>query len=276
MKLYKTTILSVAAGFLCSLNATAQTFNYNNGDLLLGFRTPGGTSDLVVDIGAASLYSGASGPITISGNYYNSSQLTDAGLTLNNLYFSVFGDISPGSSYPGTANTLWVTAPQAINPIQAPAWSAQTSANQGNTRSQMESIAFGATYTSFGEAASADNTATAVVVPSSLDLTGEGALSYTVGIGPNGNFNGNFGSNNNIEQSTSANFSSGVVNYDSVRSDLFTMVPGSNGSYLGFFQLDPDGTLTFNPEPVPEPTTWAAFGLGLVGLAGWRRIIRKS
>ena len=40
MKSYKLAILTVAAGFLWSLNATAQTFNYNNGDLLLGFRTP--------------------------------------------------------------------------------------------------------------------------------------------------------------------------------------------------------------------------------------------
>ena len=48
------------------------------------------------------------------------------------------------------------------------------------------------------------------MVPSSLNLAGEGALSYTVGIGPNGNFNGNFGSNNNIEQDTAANFTSGT------------------------------------------------------------------
>jgi hypothetical protein len=275
MKSYKLAILTAAAGFLWSLNATAQTFTYNNSDLLLGFRTPGGTSDLIVDIGAASLYTGATGPITISGNYYTSQQLSDASLSLNNLYFSVFGDVSPGN--PGTANTLWVTAPQVNNPIQATPWSAQTSQQQALTRSQIESIAYGATYTSFGEAASADNTATAVVVPSGLDLTGEGALSYTSGIGPNGNFAGNFGSNNNIEQDTPATFTSGTSdNSGVVRSDLFEMVPGSSGSYLGYFELNDSGTLTFNPEPVPEPTTWAVFGMGLAGLAGWRRITRKS
>ena len=99
MKSYKLAVLTAAAGFLWSLSATAQTFNYNNGDLLLGLRTPGGNSDLIVDIGAASLYANATGPITISGNYFTSSQLTDAGLSLNNLYFSVFGDISP--AHPG-------------------------------------------------------------------------------------------------------------------------------------------------------------------------------
>lgn len=271
MKSYKLAILTVAAGFLWSLDATAQTFNYNNGDLLLGFRTPNGTSDLVVDIGAASLYTGATGPITISGNYFTSSQLSDAGLSLNNLYFSVFGDISPG--FPGTANTLWVTAPQSDYFIQATPWAAQTSNQQGLTRSQMESIAYGATYTSFGLAPSADNTASAVVVPSSLNLGGESALSYTTGIGANGNFNGNFGSNNNIEQDTSATFSSGT---SPIRTDLYEMIPGSSGSYVGFFELDPNGTLVFSPEPVPEPTTWATFGMGLMGLVGWRRITRKS
>jgi hypothetical protein len=271
MKSYKLAVLTAAAGFLWSLSATAQTFNYNNGDLLLGLRTPGGNSDLIVDIGAASLYANATGPITISGNYFTSSQLTDAGLSLNNLYFSVFGDIAPG--YPGTANTLWVTDPQLSNIIEATPWTPQTSANQGNTRAQMESIAFGATYTSFTEAASADNTISAVIVPSSLNISGEGALSYTIGIGPNGNFNGNFGSNNDIEQDTSATFTSGT---SPVRTDLFEMTPGSSGTYLGYFELDPNGTLTFDPQPVPEPTTMAAFGMGLIGLAGWRRITRKS
>ena len=91
----------------------------------------------------------------------------------------------------------------------------------------------------------------------------------------NGNFNGNFGSNNNIEQSTAANFSSSSL-VEGDRLDLFQMTPGSSGSYVGFFELDPNGTLTFNPEPVTEPATFAMFGLGLAGLAGWRRITRKN
>ena len=267
MKPYKLAILTAAAGSLLSLNAMAQVFNYNTGDLLLGFRTASGTSDLVVDIGSASLYTGATGPITISGNYYTGSQLTSAGLSLNNLTFSVFGDSASGS--------LWVTRPLADPNVSVAPFAAQNLASLNIAGAQMDSISYGAVYTSYLNASGPNNTISAVVVPSSLNLGSEGALSYTTGIGANGNFNGAFGSNNNIEQSTPADFTTGSY-VEGDRSFLFEMDPGANGSYVGFFELDPNGTLTFNPEPVPEPGTFAMFGMGLAGLAGWRRIARKS
>ena len=250
MKIHKLAALT-AAGVLWSLNASAQ-FSYNNSDLLLGFRTPGGTSDLLVDIGSVSLYTGATTPITISGNYYTSSQLTDAGLNLNNLYFAVFGDVSPG--YPATYgpyNTLWV---------------AQTSTQLGFSRSRIESIGAGGNFLGATTSPGADNTATAIVTSDSFSQSGDN--SYAAGMGPNGNFQGNFGSNNNIENNTPLSFTSG-----SIISDLYEMRPNQDGLLLGQFVLTSDGALTFNP--VPEPTTWATLGLGLLGLAGWRRILCK-
>ncbi len=267
MKINKLAVLTAAAGFLWSLNASAQ-FSYNNSDLLLGFRTPGGTSDLLVDIGSVSLYTGATGPIAISGNYYTASQLTDAGLSLNNLYFSVFGDVSPG--YPttyGPYNTLWVTAPESVPGTLTTPWAAQTSAQLATSRSRIESIGAGGTFLGATTSPGSDNTATAIVTSDSFSQSGD--TSYAIGIGPNGNFQGNFGSNNNIENSTPGSFTSG-----SVISDLYEMRPNQGGLLLGEFVLTSNGALTFNP--VPEPTTWATLGLGLLGLAGWRRILRKN
>ena len=267
MKTFKLAIPLAAAGFLWSLNASAQ-FTYNNSDLLLGFRTPGGTSDLLVDIGSVSLYTGATAPITISGNYYTASQLTDAGLSLNNLYFSVFGDVSPG--YPATYgpyNTLWVTAPEAVPGTLTTPWAAQTSTQLGFSRSRIESIGAGGNFLGATTAPGADNTANAIVTSDSFSQSGDN--SYAVGIGPNGNFQGNFGSDNNIENITPGSFTSGGV-----ISDLYEMRPDQGGLLLGQFELASDGTMTFNP--VPEPTTWATFGMGLLGLAGWRRIFCKN
>jgi hypothetical protein len=43
---------------------------------------------------------------------------------------------------------------------------------------------------------------------------------------------------------------------------------------LGDFQLNIDGSLTYNP--VPEPATWAMFGSGFLVLTVVRRFGRKS
>jgi hypothetical protein len=228
---------------------------------------------LLVNIGSVSLYANASGPITISGTYFTGSQLTAAGLSLNNLSFSIFGDVAPG--YPtnnGPVNTLWVTSPESPSGTQTTPWSAQNSSQLATSRSRVESVGSGGNYWgSLNPADSVTNTLTAVITPDNLNLGS--ILSYASGIGSGGNFQGNFGSNNNIEDNTGAGFTGGST---PAIADLYVMRPNQDGVLVGVFQLDPNGTLTFNPAPVPEPTTWAMFGMGILGLAGWRRILNRK
>src|SRR5271170_975915 len=205
MKLSKWIFLSAATAVMWSVNASAQ-FNYddNSDELMLGFRTVSGSSDLLVNIGSASLYADATGPITISGTYYTSQQLTDASLSLNNLYFSVFGGMYSGNP---TNVTLWVTAPETTPGTQTTPWSAQNSAQLNTTRSPIESIGDGGDFLGFIDSVGTDNTTTAIVEPDSYSQPGDN--SYHMGIGDNGNFGGSFGSNNNTENSTASNFTSG-------------------------------------------------------------------
>ena len=71
----------------------------------------------------------------------------------------------------------------------------------------------------------------------------------------NGNFNAFQG---NIENTLSSTFVTGGSN---ARSELYQMAPGSgNGTFLGYFELTPGGSLSF--VAVPEP---GMFGVGVAG-----------
>jgi hypothetical protein len=270
MKMKKIAVLSaVAAGLLWGAVADAQVFNYNPGDLLLGLRTPGSADDLVVDIGSSSIYTGGIGPFIISGsgglNLYTSQQFSDAGLNINNLYFSVFG----ASSLP-TVN-LWMSGNSD--------WTAHGTGSQGPTAGIITGIANGANDISSQSGAGVDNTTTAVVVPSSYNTGGD--TSYTVGIGSSGNLSGYF--QGDIEGTTAfyngsnyvaSSFSSGSTPVFLNLYELDAVNSGNAGKLLGDFELDPNGTLTF--DPAPEPATWATLGAGMILLAAVRKFRRTA
>jgi hypothetical protein len=259
MKYHKLAVLSaVAAVSFAGLNASAQ-LNYNQGDLLLGFRNPTAGNDMVVDIGTAgNLVAAATaggGSTSISGAYYTSSQFTASGLNFDNLYFSVFGDTS--------GNTLWATA---SSPLGSHSFN-----SQGIAAGQFEAIASGAQDTGY-YGNNAANSPSAVIMPNSFVAGGGTDLSYTKGvIDPNSGVA-------NFAYFPVPNEANTVPGFDTspyfAAVNLYQIAPLAATTQLGYFDLMPNGSLTFNlgVAPVPEPTTWAMLGAGLLALTAVRRM----
>jgi hypothetical protein len=264
MKLRKLTLAMITlAGSIWGWSSSAQ---FATGDLILGFRAAGGSSNnLVVDVGPASTYLSAAAPVDITA--FSVQQITNTFGSLNNLDLSVSGyvDVSGNPSSLGLpANTLFVTGSNPMHALDAN--------GLGITESYLAAIANGAQATSLG---AVSLTGSVVREPSLMNVAGN--LSYYNGIAnPNqtsvGNIHNTWGQS--IEQETSATF--GTDNTPLVL-DFYEYQPGSSGNSLnnplgllvGDFQFNNDGSMVF--EPVPEPTTWAMIGGGFLILTVLRR-----
>lgn len=263
MKISTTIKAAMAAAVFCGTAASAQTFTYNQGDLLAAFRKAG-SPDLIVDLGSASSFQqyGAA-PFSIAG--VNSTLLNSVFGNMDGVYWSVFGYVNTSGSPLGPQNTIWVTDPRSNIATQNDPNSSLTFSGQGQTISKMGAIAAGATS---GYATVLANQI--VEVSSSLNVGGD-PVSYTVGVGPLGDFRGTW--KPNIENLTPTGFGAGST---PEVSDLFQQNPGAAnvGSYLGEFELGNDGVLTFSA--VPEPSTLAMLGAGMMTLVAIRRFGRKQ
>ena len=254
-------LLSIIGSCVLLQSAQAQ-FNYTDRDLLLTFRKiqPGdvGTVDLEVDIGQASTYYNASPGSSFQITTYDPNNQLIALLSdadgLGNLGWSIAGCVSPtqdnGSDPSKPTDTLWVTAPCVDPNTPAPAWVEKSIYQQGPVALKITSILNNAA--TWGESTHTDsvtNTATVAAIPTSSQQADNNLLSD---IGNLGSFWGN------IENTTPSTFSTSTF-ATPARSDLYELKPGSgNGTFLGYFLLGTDGTLTFNaPSAVvsfPAPT----------------------
>jgi len=238
-------LAAVVGGFaLFTGAASAAPFLYTSGELTLTFRKSGNADDYVVNIGKATNYNQVPTGTTFTVTNLSTTQLGAAFPSYNQLKWSAAAAnrleaLNP--NYP--AQTLWISRPRTAASVQSPPWQRRGQSLQGNTGSQIDAVGKNAALASSTLPGGANNTALGVVIPVDNNPN--------VGdpIGVSGNYAGNF--QGNVETLTATNFTSNAANVS--RADLYELLPGSGDArYLGYFELKPNGTLTFN-NPVVAP-----------------------
>lgn len=232
----------------------AAPFLYTPGDLVLVFRQSGNASDYAVNVGRIQQYNALADGTTIPVTHLSTDQLFSAFPSLNGIQWSVGGANRPPLDPGFPLQTIWVTAPRIDPEIQATPWLRKGEFVQGNAASQIEGIGINAALSSSLIPGGPNNTATGVVVPVNAP--------FPVGqlLGTSGNYFDTF--QGNVESIAPDDFEDdpGAVS----RSDLYELLPGTTavgtlnapGRHLGYFELTPDGTLTFNTSaPVAERPT---------------------
>ncbi len=235
---------------------------------MLGFRKTNGASfELVVNIGNVTNFMRlAAGTSTNVAGYAPSNVVTASFSSYNLLQWSVtaaFAGSTPWGGYP--ASTLWFTrartnvSSQSVPPNRSP------SASQQSTRQTILGIAWGAQTNSLNLGSTNSNNNTQRVREPAGDSSG-----LTAYIGdPSDTTYGDLGGALpfSIECTTPGSFSSAV------RSDLYQVVPSGSTDpatgltsgaayFVGYFQLNTDGTMSFTratasvapPPPAPQLT----------------------
>lgn len=238
--------LAVMAGgsVLFAGGLLAQTFQYAAGDLVLAFRQPGNASEYAVNLGRVTQYNNLPAGTVVPVTSLSPEQLRAAFPSLNGLKWSVAAANRPPLEPNYPIQTLWISRPRLELTTQSTPWVRRSSASQGNVGSQIDGVGYNARQSGITLPAGPNNTATGVVIPVTL------SFNISQVIGTSGNYANNF--QGNVENVTPDDFEDDPASVS--RSDLYELLPGSSatgtlnlpGRYLGYFELKPDATLTFN------------------------------
>jgi hypothetical protein len=223
----------------------AQTFNYNNGDLLIGVRTTAGsTYDLVVNAGPVSAFTNLTVGTKITISSLTGTQLQAAFSETNNLSWAAFACIDSGTD----ENTLFMSRARMNLEAQSSPWRRYTLDSQGSVVAKINGVGIGAYSLGLAQAAGPNNTTTAIVEPESANVAPN--YSYRAMLGNLLNWGGTF--QGSPEQDTAANFTTASV---PARSDFYWLPPGGTASthpaaaYLGYFDFNTNGVLTYTAGP---------------------------
>lgn len=251
---------ATCAGFvLLSAISQAATTVYNPGDLFIGFRQAGNNTDYLVNIGSASGFTGASGPITLSigdiatdlSSVFGNNWATDATLS-----WGIFGGSSLAGAGSDPARTLYASRE---NPDGGTATAWNTAASQGTTDGKIQSVG-----TAYAGKESTVNSSVGLIQTNIGTSANNAYGSYQPGGVNAGPGNLAFGYFN---PSIEGNDADGITDASLA---LFRLQqgPSSPGSLVGSFSIGGDGTVTFSP--VPEPSAMAVLA-SAAGLLVFRR-----
>jgi hypothetical protein len=252
----KTGLIALLISFAATEIWAATLTNYAVGDVLICFRKSSSGNDMVVDAGPIAAFTNASVNQRIPITQFTSSQLGLLGTNAVNWSAFTWSDdtVLPVSSQ----GTLFMTKARSNPNIQnTSGWSASSAASQFVViNSDLQTIPPGANV---NLAFKTQNIPTAIVEPddpnnSNPDYTD--GQSYAGALGPNLDFNGDFG--RNPEKTTAANFTAaGVV----VRSDFYQLPPTDSGNpvkYLGLFEFNTNGAMTYVAYATPPAVSTVA------------------
>jgi hypothetical protein len=238
-------LASVAASDTLAGNPPDTLANYSVGDVLVCFQKGG--VDMVVDAGPISIFTNATHNQRITITQYTGTQLAQVGT--NGVNWSAFAWLT--NNY-----TLFITRPRTTLNQQTTPWLDESSPAQSGVALQMAAIPPGA-LDELNLLVYPVSTSTAVVEegnsvnppnPNYTDgLSYQDALSGSYG----GNFDGYF--EGSPENTTSNNFTlKGAV----VQSDFYQLTPTSGhafGQWLGYFEFNTNGVMTYVAYPTTTP-----------------------
>jgi hypothetical protein len=241
----KTGLTVLLASFAAGELMAGTLSNYASGDVLLCFRN--GSSDLVVDVGQLSTLTNLTANARYTISTYTTAQLTTVGTGGNN---PVGLNGTSWSAFSWTPdNTLFVTRPRATTGTPTLPWYDAGSQAQNGAAIRMANVPTGATN---NLAYDANNTSTAILEPDSSSTYFTGLSYHTAEAGSyGGNFNGTF--QGNPENTTPGSFSTGGTVQ---QSDFYQMTPNNGfirGKYLGYFELNTNGVMTYVAYPSTTP-----------------------
>lgn len=266
----RSSVSALLAAMLLLSALPASAITYSNLNLTLVFTTDGGANEMVVDLGPASGFYNAAPGSSFPISRLSANSLSAAFSGVDGLIWSVSGSVvGANGTAQRPAKTVWATRPRTDLALASTAWSRSSSLSMGGVANKCENIglnarAYGETFG--GASNGVSNSGTTLILPAGHSL----APSVQLG---SGNFGGSW------QDSIVNVVPNGFVAAKAVsRSDLYEVnpsPPSGPGTYLGYFQLKWDGTMTFTAAtPAPgiiqvSPSSGPAAGATLVTLTGF-------